>query len=243
MTNRIEHIGDATLYLGDAREILPSLGQVGSVVTDPPYLMGSAATRRGAGTQSRIGEWTNAAVWYADWMGLCWSLVSSDGAMWICGNWRTHPVYAMSADKIGARVSSVVVWDKEWIGVGSIKGLRERYELVFLLAKDDFCIEDRSEPNIWPVKWASHRPSGHDSEKPVELMRRAVGLSPRATVLDPFMGSGTTGVACANLDRRFIGIEIDPGYFDIACRRIAEAHNQPRLFAEPEPRPVQETLL
>ena len=58
-------------------------------------------------------------------------------------------------------------------------------------------------------------------------------------VLDPFMGSGTTGVACANLGRTFVGIEREPTYFDIACRRIEEAYRQPRLFAEPEPKPVQ----
>lgn len=62
-------------------------------------------------------------------------------------------------------------------------------------------------------------------------------------VLDPFMGSGTTGVACVNLGRKFIGIEREPTYFDIACRRIEEAHRQPRLFDEPPPKPVQPSLL
>jgi site-specific DNA-methyltransferase (adenine-specific) len=57
------------------------------------------------------------------------------------------------------------------------------------------------------------------------------------------MGSGTTGVACVNLGRKFIGIEIEPKYFDIACRRIEEAYKQPRLFAEPAPKPTQEALL
>jgi DNA modification methylase len=61
-------------------------------------------------------------------------------------------------------------------------------------------------------------------------------------VLDPFMGSGTTGVACIKLGRRFIGIEIEPKYFDIACRRIEEAWKQPRLFEEPRPKPQQAAL-
>jgi len=63
------------------------------------------------------------------------------------------------------------------------------------------------------------------------------------TILDPFMGSGTTGVACVNLGRKFIGIEIHEPYFEIACRRIEEAYRQPRLFAEPKPKPKQEALL
>ncbi len=63
------------------------------------------------------------------------------------------------------------------------------------------------------------------------------------TVLDPFMGSGTTGVACAKLGRRFIGIEIDESYFDIACRRIEEAYRQPDMFIEPAPVWTQDPLL
>ena len=68
-------------------------------------------------------------------------------------------------------------------------------------------------------------------------------VQPGATVLDPFMGSGTTGVACAKLGRRFIGIEIEPRYFDIACARIDRAYAQPDLFIERPPEPRQEVLL
>lgn len=63
------------------------------------------------------------------------------------------------------------------------------------------------------------------------------------TILDPFLGSGTTGVACANLGRKFIGIEIEPKYFDIACRRIEQAYKQPRLFKDEAPKPVQLNIL
>ena len=74
----------------------------------------------------------------------------------------------------------------------------------------------------------------HPTQKPIELMEWCLSLLPDAsTILDPFMGSGTTGVACVKLGRRFIGIEIEPRYFDIACRRIEEATKQPDLFIEP----------
>ncbi len=88
---------------------------------------------------------------------------------------------------------------------------------------------------------------GHPTAKPIEWMERLVNIAslPGETILDPFMGSGTTGVACAKLGRRFIGIEIDPGYFEIACRRIDEAYRQRDLFRDaPRPAaPVQTSLL
>jgi DNA modification methylase len=86
--------------------------------------------------------------------------------------------------------------------------------------------------------------SAHPTQKPVEVMSWCLGFLPDAqTILDPFMGSGTTGVACAKLGRKFIGIELELKYFDIACRRIEEAYRQPRLFAEPAPKPKQQSLL
>jgi len=80
----------------------------------------------------------------------------------------------------------------------------------------------------------------HPTQKPIELMRWCVDKVPSAqTVLDPFMGSGTTGIAAVKLGRRFIGIEIDQRYFDIACRRIEDAAKQPDMFIEPPPKPLQ----
>ena len=83
----------------------------------------------------------------------------------------------------------------------------------------------------------------HPTQKPIALMQWCVEKT-TGTVLDPFMGSGTTGVACANLGRKFIGIEIEPKYFDIACRRIEQAYKQPRLFADEIVKPSkQETFI
>ena len=80
---------------------------------------------------------------------------------------------------------------------------------------------------------------GHPTQKPLRVMRWCLGFLPDApTILDPFMGSGTTGVACVQLDRKFIGIELDEGYFDIACKRIEEAYKQPSLFPAEKPKPV-----
>ena len=225
-------IGNCELYLGDCMEVLPQLGAVDAVVTDPPYLMGAASTRSPAGrSRSRIGDWSNAAMFYSAWMREAWDRVSDNGSMWVCGNWRGFPTYQIALDTLGAPLSSVVIWDKEWIGVGPLNALRQRYELVFHSAKGSG-IASRSEPDIWPVKWASKRPSGHESEKPVGLMKRCIEVGGGGIVLDPFAGSGTTGVAAVLCGKRFIGIEIEPRYFETACRRIEQAYAQPRLFED-----------
>jgi site-specific DNA-methyltransferase (adenine-specific) len=97
---------------------------------------------------------------------------------------------------------------------------------------------------FWPGSdhsWPGKRPTDvvraprtgngeHPTEKPVYLMEQFIGWT-RGVVVDPFMGSGTTGVACVNLGRAFVGIEIEPKYFDIACRRIEDAQRQQRMFA------------
>ncbi len=83
----------------------------------------------------------------------------------------------------------------------------------------------------------------HPTQKPVAVMRQCIEMMSAEIILDPFMGSGTTGVAAVKLGRRFIGIEIEPRYFDIACRRIEEATRQPDLFIEPAAKPVQQVML
>jgi site-specific DNA-methyltransferase (adenine-specific) len=89
------------------------------------------------------------------------------------------------------------------------------------------------------------RQGEHPTEKPVPLMLELVTdfTRPGETICDPFMGSGTTGVACVKSGRKFIGVEQNPQWFDLACRRIADAYKQPRLFEEPPPKPVQGSLL
>ena len=230
---RKEVIGNATLYLGDCLEVLQEPLAASCVFADPPYLMGSASSRAPAGRyRSRVPDWQNAAMFYRAWMELCWRVLTPEGAMWICGNWRSMPTLLIAADAIGAQIASTVVWDKNWIGVGPLNGLRQRYELVLHLAKEKHAIADRSMPDIWVLPWSSQRPNKHESEKPVELPKKAIELCPAGLVLDPFMGSGTAGVAALADGRPFVGVEMEPQYFDIACKRIENAQRQERMFAE-----------
>lgn len=105
--------------------------------------------------------------------------------------------------------------------------------------------DDRMRGDIWEYNCVNGYSGKHPCEKPVSIIEHIVGTSSKKaqTILDPFMGSGTTGVACVKLGRKFIGIELDEKYFDIACKRIEEAYRQPDLFIESKPKPKQEELL
>lgn len=221
---RKEIIGDAELYLADCRDVLPTLGRVDCVVTDPPYGIGYAAA-------PVVGK-NRASQKYArsDWDALAPDLAevlacAPDAIIW-GGNYFPLPISR-----------GWLVWHKP-----DIAPSLSQVELAWT------SLDRTAQHFVCPIssygKERVETGGGHPTQKPLRLMEWCLGFLPNAhTILDPFMGSGTTGVACARLGRRFIGVEIEPRYFDIACRRIEEAYRQPRLFAEPAPKAVQEALL
>jgi len=243
MAHRIERIGDAELHLGDCLELLPTLGKVDAVVTDPPYMINT--TSAGAGKLNPWADLCNAAFWFSEIYRACRRRLHGNGALWTFLNWRTLPTVQKAAFDAAWQIESLLVWDKDWIGPGGPRGLRPSYELVALMVEGDFGLPDRGLRDIQTFPASSHKPTGHPAEKPVGLLEWIVRVTPGDTFCDPFMGSGTTGVACAKLGRKFIGIEIDPGYFEIACKRIEDAYRQRDLFRdEPKPaKPTQPSLL
>ena len=221
MSVRIETIGDATLYLGDCREILPTLGKVDAVVTDPPYGIGQDGGRghrlsSRARVQEKLG-WDRARPSQEIFELI---LSAADEQIIWGGNYF--------ADMLPARMGWLY-WQKLIGGDFSDGELawtsRNRALKDFTFRKTNAEME-------------------HPTQKPVEVMQWCLGFLPDATtILDPFMGSGATGVAALKLGRKFIGIEIEPKYFSIACKRIEEAWKQPRLFEEPKPKAEQLSLL
>ena len=218
---RIETIGDATLYLGDCLEILPTLDKVDCVLTDPPYGVKRDNGFDGFDGFGGFGAPIARTQYEGDWDSIRPSkehfelmLAASGFAVIFGGNFF--------ADMLPAG-THWIVWDKlntmptfgdcelAWTNSTrkSIKKITVEYN--GLIGKE------------------KHRQ--HATQKPVLLMEKVLEMYPKQrTILDPFMGSGTTGVACANLGRKFIGIEIDEKYFDIACERIEAAQAQGRLF-------------
>lgn len=216
-------IGDARLALGDCREILPTLGKVDAVVTDPPYGIGASSGVGKYGVQKWGGEadkgWDRVAP--QDVVDLLVALAVPT-VIW-GANYFALPPYR-----------APLVWDK---GAGMRNRTFAECEVAYCSVLRNATVYCRD-----PLASGDYVGKQHPTQKPVALMEWCLGIVGPGTVLDPFMGVASTGVACVNLRRSFIGIEIDPGYFDIACRRIEEAYRQPRLFEEPPAKPVQAAL-
>ena len=222
---RKETIGDATLYLGDCRDILPTLGKADAVVTDPPYGMAFRSNHRST---------KNAAIANddaSDCLALACTLAPNHSAHVFCrwGNLRSIP-----------EPRSLITWVKNNWSMGDLEHEHARQTEVaaFYPGPRHFFPKGRPQDVIRAPRTEN---AFHPTEKPVQLMVSFVEWT-SGVVLDPFMGSGTTGVACARLDRAFIGIEIDEKYFDIACKRIADEYAKPRLPFDDPPKPQQEAM-
>jgi site-specific DNA-methyltransferase (adenine-specific) len=198
-------IGNATLYLGDCRDILPTLPKVDAVITDPPYGISANKMTLGKGKKdfARGGDWDD----------------GTPDIRWIPGHATWFCIWGGNyfADQLPP-TNDILVWHK-------LNDGRSFSECEF--AWSNAGKQSRIRQHHW-----SGEEKEHPTQKPVAIMAWTLGYFPDAqTILDPFMGSGTTGVACANLGRAFIGIEREPKYFDIACRRIEDAQRQGRLIA------------
>lgn len=207
---------DITLFLGDCLEVMPTLGKVDAVVTDPPYGIGITKSNRLAVSRGMGGkDWDSVP---AD---LSWLDVDRTPAIVWGGNYFELPP-----------TRAPLVWDKNNAG-------------------RDFADFELAWSNLDMVaRRFVFRPMNmdggkvHPTQKPVALMEWCLGFLPDAkTILDPFMGSGTTGVACVKLGRKFIGIELQDDYFDIACRRISEVLKQPDMFVQSAPPKAKQEAL
>jgi len=207
-------IGDAVLYLGDCREILPTLGRVDAVVTDPPYGMEFKSNHRAEKYDDIANDTDAALLRYA-------CRVFADHSKYIFCRWN-------NLVQLHKQPKSLITWVKNNWSMGDLNGEHARQTECILFypgAKHSF---PRGRPRD-VIHAARSGNEHHSSEKPVDLMAQIVEWT-AGCVVDPFMGSGSTGVACAKLGRPFIGIEIDPKYFDVACRRLEDATRQSDMF-------------
>lgn len=214
---RREVIGNATLYLGDCLEILPTLAKVDAVITDPPYGIGESSRKNDS--RGQLAPPTNYGVYAwdeepASKAAISASIAAGDVACIWGGNFFGLP-----------RAPKWLVWDKlnsgdfadaelAWTNCkGAVRVFRHMWNGMLRASEKDI-------------------PRVHPTQKPIALMKWCVEqCGEPQLILDPFCGSATTGIAAVQLGRAFIGIEIHEPYFEIACERIENAQRQERLFA------------
>lgn len=217
---RKEVIGKQTLYCGNSLELLDLLqdGAYGLVLTDPPYMINTKSD--GTGKIDPWGDYMNAAVFYANWIGKARQKLKNDGALMSFLNWRSVATFTKASCLLGWPMESLVVWNKKYLGT-NMRGFRPMYEMIALFIQPGFKLENRSLGDIVECPRLTRKPN-HPAEKPVALLEFLLCEAQKENVLDVFMGSGTTLVACEKLGLHGTGIEINEKYFDAACRRVEE---------------------
>jgi site-specific DNA-methyltransferase (adenine-specific) len=250
-------IGDAALYLGDCMDILPTLGKVDAVITDPPYEAEAHTKDRRLLGKQESGERT------VEYGALDFCMMNEDlrqnstfYSQQICSGWmltfcqaEAVSLWRDAHEAAGAKYKRAMVWIKP-DGAPQFTGDRPGMGYESIVAS--WCGTGRSQWNgggrhgvFKHPQRDNNSPKQHMTQKPIALMRELLQLFSNVsqTILDPFMGSGTTGVAAIQLGRKFIGIEREPKYFDIACQRIEQAAAQGKLFAPAPVKQHQETFL
>jgi len=223
------------IWLGDCRDVLPMIGRVDAVVTDPPYGIGYAKY------ESHIDDPAEYPALIGEVTTRCEALLS-DGWMCVFQAAKTAPEWHKWFPE---RQFRPLALPKTFVQILPCAGptWATDYALVWSIGKPI----QRGKSRDWFVCETSDmslRPKGHPCPRPLNGITHVVdALSEQDDiVLDPFMGSGTTGVACINLGRKFIGIEREPKYYDIARRRIDDALRQPRMNFDPQPQPKQASM-
>ena len=216
MIIREERIGGQRLILGDCLEVMGQLGRFDAVVTDPPYGIGITKSNRLAVSRGLGGKsWDDNPADMQSFLEM-----DSDMIFW-GGNYFDLPP-----------CRGFLIWDKNNAG-------RDFADVEFAWTNIDMVARRMT---LRPMNMDGGKV--HPTQKPIAVMEWCLNFLPNATtILDPFMGSGTTLVACQRMGRQGTGIELDPEYFEIACNRVDEETRQPDMFVEtPVEQPVQEAL-
>jgi site-specific DNA-methyltransferase (adenine-specific)/modification methylase len=232
-------IGDCRLLLGDCLEILPTLGKVDAVVSDVPYgNKHSGDSSRFSGGNTRRGK------------GSTHGAIVGDGKPFdpshLIGVGEHQIIFGANYFPQHLQPGSLLIWAKRRpAAYGSF--LSDGEVAWFSKGRGIYMMEHIFAGSSPALEWTddAYATSAHPFQKPIAVMEWCLGFVPGGGIIfDPYMGSGTTGVACARNGRPFVGIEIDEGCFDIACERIRKAYAQPDMFVSTPkaPQPVQQPL-
>ena len=236
---REEIIGGCRLLLGDAMSIMPELPLSDLAVSDVPYALTTGGVSKSSKTMSGIfaahnyandGQLIMATVPFPEMMAGIHAALKANADCYVMANDKNvHPL-TDAALAAGFQFHNLLAWDK--ITPTANRWYMKNLEFTLYLWKGRArTINNPGSKQL--IRGGVEKESGHPTEKPVHLMAEYIANSsqPGQTVLDPFMGSGTTGVAAVQLGRKFVGIEIDELFFDLACQRIRDAYRSPDLYS------------
>lgn len=224
MTFRTEQIGDCTLILGDCLEVIPTLGRFDSIISDVPYGTNNNSSWGGLHGDCKIQNDETLEI--------------RDEMLQIA-DFERALIFGSPKKAKPAGTRQTIIWDKGGhCGMGDLSiPWKPNYEEIYILGTG--FVGKRTSGIISIISDGECngvvRERNHPTEKPLQLMIELVKKTP-GMILDPFLGSGTTLVACAKLGRRGIGIELEEKYFDIAVKRVKEAYEQPDLFLPERPK-------
>ena len=211
------------LMLGDCLERMKEIpdGSVDMILTDPPYGMDFQSNYRNEKHARIKGD--KSLDWLDDFINEAYRVASNNSAHYFFCSFHHIDKFKQAIEK-KFKVKNCLVWEKNNTSMGDLKGdFAPKVEFIIFAHKGRQLIRGRRDANIF--KFSRTGNNNHPTEKPVDLCEYLMGKfsDEGMTILDPFMGSGTTGVAAVNLNREFIGIEMDEGYFNIAKERIQRA--------------------
>ena len=212
------------LWHGDCLELMKNIpdGSVDLVLTDPPYGIDFQSNFR----KNKFNKIENDSAVNAEFLDECKRVLKDTGAIYCFTRWDVYPSWIEQISK-RFKVKNCIVWFKRGGGLGDLKkGYIYNHEFIIYCAEKNHRLNGKRRNDVF--EFAKDAPSTyvHPTQRPISLLKEIIERSSNegGVVLDCFMGSGSTGVACAKTNRQFIGIELDEGYFNIAKKRIEEAY-------------------
>ena len=224
------HESTIDLKHGDCLELMKDIpdGSVDLVLTDPPYLIKYKTNRRKNKNHDFCTEILNDDNYelISFYIKECYRILKNDTAMYMFCNCDKVDFFKQELQKAGFKIKNMIIWVKNNWTAGDLKAqFGKHYEIIFLVNKGRKCFNGKRLTDIWCFDRVAGKNQQHQNQKPVDLLEQCIlkHSNENEIVFDGFMGSGSTGVACVNTNRRFIGIEKDDKYFEIAKQRIDAA--------------------
>ena len=215
------------LYCDDCLNIMKQIENesIDLIVTDPPYLIKYKTNRRKNKDHDFCSEILNDdnEQLIIDYIRECYRILKNNTAMYMFCNCDKVDFFKQELENAGFKIKNMIIWVKNNWTAGDLKAqFGKQYEIIFLVNKGRKCFNGKRITDVWMFDKISGKKQLHQNQKPVDLLKQCIlkHSDENDIIFDGFMGSGSTGVACIETNRKFIGVELDKKYFEIAKERI-----------------------